>query len=412
MRNRFLVYLVANLILFLIVATPWTYKAQEKEAGKIEKIDCEKPSWRKTKDSKEEPLTKKDEGRTLYVDEGVRCVGKGAVQLLDHGQPVSVDDAKGWYNLPETNAGDESGTGGRRGEELTWMTGTYRLNKAESDTSASQMQFLKKSIGRQIWQYENGDRNLSDSTPLYLAFKPENQKLTFSSSETPPLSFSTDGQMRTSSLKSGDSLQLQATAAKDHLDITWILNDVVTVLVNVRPIENGEKLIFNWIIRRKDNPTPQQFKTVYERASSEAYLDIYKYKQGSEETAAAATGGGDEMIVAELLEPLSLKAPNPASVKLRIIEPESFRSIIGIEVKTQVVQTVQGPVVALQFHAVRAMDSRVEPLTVALGRVVTANGEVLVERSAIRQQIGDPTTVVFPGIFEFPAGTRFILRRL
>jgi hypothetical protein len=412
MRNRFLVYLVANfLLLFFILWTSSTNNAQNQEAGKIEKIDC-KAYWRKTEKSKEEALTKKDEGRTLYVDEGVRCAGKGALHLLVYGQPVNVDASKDWYNLPENNAGNDTGTGGRRGEELTWMTGTYRLNQAESDTSASQMQFLKKSIGREIWQYENGDRSPSDSTPLYLAFKPENQKLTFWSSETPPLSFSTDGQMRTSSLKSGDSLQLQATAAKDHLDITWILNDVVTVLVNVRPIENGKKLILNWIIRRKDNPTPQQFKTIYERASSEAYLDIYKYRQGSGETAAAATGGGDEMIVAELLEPLSLKAPNPASVRLRIIEPESLKSIIGVEVKTQAVQTARGPVVALQFHAIRAIDSRVEPLTVALGRVVTASGEVLVERSAIRQQIGDPTTVVFSGIFEFPAGARFILRRL
>jgi hypothetical protein len=407
MRNRFLVYLVVNLILFLIVATPWTYKAQEKEAGKIEKIDCEKPYWRKTATSKEDPLTKKDEGRTLYVDEGVRCVGKGAVQLLDHGQPISVDDAKGWYNLPETNAGDESGTGGRRGEEeLTWMKGTYRLNKAESDTSVPEIQFFKQSI-KPLWQ----DEGLSNSAPVYFAFKPENKKLTFSSSDTPPVTFSTDGQMRTASLNSGDVMRLQATPAKNQLDITWMLNDV-TVLVNVRPQENGQRLILNWTVHTKSNPTPQKFKTIYEREYSEAYFDIYKPRRSdSKETAAAVPGGRDEMIVVEILEPISLKPANPTSVKVRIIKPDTFYPIIGIEVKTQPLQTAQGLVVALQFYGKQAYE-RVEPLTVALERVVTADGAVLVKGSAIQQQVGNPTTVVLPGNFELPAGARFILRRL
>jgi hypothetical protein len=168
----------------------------------------------------------------------------------------------------------------------------------------------------------------------------------------------------------------------------------------------------NWTVHTKSNPTPQKFKTIYEREYSEAYFDIYKPRRSdSKETAAAVPGGRDEMIVVEILEPISLKPANPTSVKVRIIKPDTFYPIIGIEVKTQPLQTAQGLVVALQFYGKQAYE-RVEPLTVALERVVTADGAVLVKGSAIQQQVGNPTTVVLPGNFELPAGARFILRRL
>lgn len=295
------------------------------------------------------------------------------------------------------------------------MTGTYRLNEAESDSPALQMQFFRQSINREVWQYSR--RDPSDVTPRYFAFKLEDQKLTFASSETPPLTFSTDGQMRTSSLNGGNFLRLQASAAKDQLDITWILNDVVTALIKVRPIENGKKLIFNWIIRRKDHPTPQQFKAVYDRQSSEAHLDVQQWPAATT-SAGTATGTktsgrmDDEIMVAELLEPISVKAGNPTTVTLRIIEPERLRSIIAVEVKTQAEQIAPGSALMLRFNGARVADGRVEPFAVTLERVVSANGDVLADNSDIRRQANDPSTVVLSRGFDIPAGSRFILRKL
>lgn len=413
MRNRFLVFLVANfLLLVFILWTLSTIDAQNQEAGKIQKIDCE-AYWRKTATSKEESLTKKDEGRPLYVDEGVRCAGKGVLQLLVYGDLVSVDSTKDWYNLPENNAGNENGTGGRRNEELAWMTGTYRLNEAESDFSRSETQFFRQSM-RPLWQYQYGSRSLSDATPLYFSFQPEKQRLTFASSETPPLTFSTDGRMITSFLNDHNFQRVQATAAKDHLNITWTLNDVVTALVNVRPLENGKKLIFNWIIRRKDKSDPQEFKVIYDRQSSVADMNLYRPRDIT-----PAANAGDppsnavgDVIVAELLEPISMKPGSPTIVALRIILPEGSKSIIGLEVKTQALQTVPGPVLVLQFRGIREPDGRVESFAAILQGVITANGEVLARKSDFQQPANDPATVVFSRVFEFPAGARFILRKL
>lgn len=115
MRNKFLVYSVANLLLFLIVGTTSSKNTQNKEAGKIEKIGCE-AFWRKTEKSEEVRLKKSDEGRTLYVEEGVRCVKAGVLEILVYGQSVKVDASKGWYTLPENTEGEEDNTGGRHGE--------------------------------------------------------------------------------------------------------------------------------------------------------------------------------------------------------------------------------------------------------------------------------------------------------
>jgi hypothetical protein len=412
MRNRFLFYLVASLILFLVVATPWTNKAQEQEAGKIEKIDCAKAYWRKTEKSKEDPLTQKDEGKTLYVDEGVRCVGKGVVRLIVYGQSVKVDDAKGWYNLPENNAGDESGTGGRpHDEELTWMTGTYRLNEAESDVSASDTQFFRQAI-EPLWHGMYYRRSPSDVTPLYFAFKPEDQRLTFASSETPPLTFSTDGRMVTSSPNGRDFQRVQATAAKDNLNITWVLNDFVTALVNIRPVENGKKLIFKWIVRAKDSSKPQEFKLIYDRVSSVADLGLHRRQESPVASAGdKSSNAARDVIVAELLDPISMKPGSPTIVRLRVLALTGSQSIISLEVKTEGGQTVPGSPLVLQFRGIREADGRVERFVAILEGVVAANGDVLARKSDFRHQADDPTTIVFRRDFEFPAGARFLLRK-
>jgi hypothetical protein len=324
------------------------------------------------------------------------------LQLLVNGDLIPVDSTKGWYNLAEKNAGNENGTGGRRNdEELAWMTGTYRLNEAESDFSRSETQFFRQTM-KPLWQYQYGSRSPSEVTPFYFSFQPEKQRLTFATSETPPLTFSTDGRVITSTLN-GNDFRVQATAAKDHLKITWILNDVITALVNVRPIENGKKLIFNWMVRRKDDPNPQEFKVIYDRQSSVANLHLYRPDMTTSANPGKSTSSaGGDVIVAELLEPISMKLSSPTLVRLRITLPEGSVSMIGVDVKTQPLQTVPGSVLVLQFRGIR---------DVILQEVVTPDGRVLVRESDFEQPANDPTSVVFNRAFEFPAGTRFILRK-
>jgi hypothetical protein len=440
MTAMFLSLVIASVILPLMSPGP-TLNPQVKSdaAGEIVKIDCD-AWWKKTDQATEEQLDREhDKNRKLYALESVRCAGAGVLKILVYGSPVDVDAAMGWYPIPENTTGDGSDTGGRPGEEeLSWLTGTYRLNTSESDNAAQLTAKLMKSLkAEQRKKYESWIAEFEP--PRYLAISPNKQMVTFASSETSPLTFQADARVREGTLPSGSLLKLHAETGKRRLNITWNLDDVLTTKVEIQPGSKGEKLVITRTMNFAGHDAPVVMRAVYDRESAIADLGL-----GSRTTAGSTAGttagstagttagstagttagstagtasgntanpAEEGYLIAVLLGPLTAKTlPDSAEISLPVMKPElESAAIQGHVFKLRDKVQQDSFRLAFQLDGIRLGAGTVIPFKCRLERIVSSSGDVIVREQNLRLA-GDPVRFVLPVGVDLPAGTRFLFK--
>jgi hypothetical protein len=407
--SRAIVYLI---LFLLLLGSALSQETKPGAAGEILSIGCE-AYWKKSDKAKEDQLDpQRDKGRKLYPEESVRCVNTGVLKIVVYGRAVDVNQEMGWYPIPENTKGDESETGGRHGEEeLSWLTGTYRLNEVESDSAEKRLTAIMDSLRpEERMKY----RQFSAFAPAYLALEPNKQTITFASSQTRPSTLTIDGAIREIMLNDY-LLKTQATAANQRLNVTWKLDDQFTADLKVQPANQSGKLFFIWTFRGKGNSTPAVIKEVYDRNSGIANLNLIG--SGSPASPGEASGNPPrtglegEIVIAVLLTPITLtERPYPKNISLLIVEPRSveratLNGMISIETASREVSPF-----TFRFNSITLAGGATIPFEGTLAIIFSSDGTPIVRQGDLVREGSNNPRFEWRHARDIPAGSEFIFK--
>lgn len=165
------------------------------------------------------------------------------------------------------------GTGqGQYGSNL--LTGTYRLNSAQSDNAAQAADRATQSLGY-------GDRTrLRDQlvarleSPDQLAIELRGREVTLASSRAPQITFSADGVERVETTGNGSTIRARATLNGNQLIVSSTGDRANEFSVTFNPIDNGRRLSVSRRVYVQGLSQPVVVQSTYDKTSEVARFDI------------------------------------------------------------------------------------------------------------------------------------------
>ncbi|MEO8071940.1 MAG: hypothetical protein ABI686_01720 [Acidobacteriota bacterium] len=267
------------------------------------------------------------------------------------------------------------------------LTGTYRLNTAQSDN-------VGEVVGRAISSYygtgqqdriqKNLERRLT--SPDVLAIEKRDKQVTVGSSSSPQITFTADNVARTETTNNGRSIKVTANTYYDGVALNYEGDRINDFYVNFVPMNNGQLKVVRRVYLENRNETVT-VASVYDKTNDTA--QFYNLNNGN------TTGGvqndnfvvpNNTQLITRLTTAISTKASqNGDKFLMEVTSPSQYNGAIieGRVTKAERSGQVSGRAnVSLEFDTIRLRNGQtykfagiVDNVKLASGENVTVNNE-------------------------------------
>lgn len=259
------------------------------------------------------------------------------------------------------------------------LTGTYRLNTAQSDN-------VSEVVGRAISSYyrtgqqdriqKNLERRLT--SPDILAIEKRDKQVTVGSSDSPQITFTADNVARTETTNNGRTIKVTANTYYDGVALNYEGDRINDFYVNFIPLNNGQLKVVRRVYLENRNETVT-VASVYDKTNDTAQF----YNLGNNNTAGNQNGNfvvpNNTQLMAILRSTISTKATQDGDrFTMEVSSPSQYNGAIieGRIVKAERSGQVSGRAnVSLEFDSIRLRNGQTYKFAGIVDNVKLANGE-------------------------------------
>ena len=266
------------------------------------------------------------------------------------------------------------------------LTGTYRLNTAQSDN-------VSEVVGRAISSYyrtgqqdriqKNLERRLT--SPDMLAIEKRDKQVTVGSSSSPQITFTADNVARNETTNNGRTIKVTANTSYDGVALNYEGDRINDFYVNFIPMNNGQLKVVRRVYLENRNETVT-VASVYDKTNNTAQF----YNLGNDNTAGNQNDNfvvpNNTQLIARLTSAISTKASqNGDKFSMEVTSPSQYDGAIieGRITKAERSGQVSGRAnVSLEFDTIRLKNGQtyrfagiVDNVKLASGENVTVNNE-------------------------------------
>jgi hypothetical protein len=162
----------------------------------------------------------------------------------------------------------------------TGLTGTYRLNVAQSEDPRREAQLITNTLPAR------DRRRVYDAVvarlepPAEIAIERRGDNVTIASTRAPQINFVADGSERVENGTYGNTVRARAAFNGDQLTVSTTGNRDNDFAVTFDPVNNGRRLQVTRRITMTNVSQPIVVRSVYDRTADVARFDIYRGTQG------------------------------------------------------------------------------------------------------------------------------------
>jgi hypothetical protein len=165
---------------------------------------------------------------------------------------------------------------GRSRAALTNLTGTYQLNTSQSDNASTIADQVTRSLpGRDRPRLRNQILQRLDA-PEDLAIERRGRTITMVSNNADRVTFEANGQAQVEQLPNGRSMRTVASLNGDRLDINSSGDRALDYQLTFEPLNGGRSLRVTRRVSDVGLNQPVVSRSVYDRVSTDARLDMYR----------------------------------------------------------------------------------------------------------------------------------------
>jgi hypothetical protein len=268
----------------------------------------------------------------------------------------------------------------------TGLTGTYRLNVAQSEDPRREAQLATNTLPAR------DRRRIYDAVvarlepPAEIAIERRGDNVTIASTRAPQINFIADGSERVENGTYGNSVRARAAFNGDQLTVSTAGNRDNDFAVTFDPINNGRRLQVTRRITMLNVSQPIVVRSVYDRTADVARFDIYR--GGSTyptDTTGSNTGGyvitNGTTLIATLNNDLNTRSSREGDrFTMTVREPSQYA---GATIEGHISQVKRsGRVtgrseVTFNFDRIRMRDGRTSEFSGFVESVRTANGDTV-----------------------------------
>lgn len=300
----------------------------------------------------------------------------------------------------------------------TKLTGTYRLNIAQSDNVSNIVD--RSVVGYGANQQDRARRNLERrlSSPDMLAIEKRGKQVTIASSTSPQVSFDADGVARTETTDNGRTIKVTANTNYDGIALSYEGDQVNDFYVNFNQLSNGQLRVVRRVYLENKNDTVT-VASIYDKVNDTANLSLSNNQNTGLNNSGNNNGGNNNggsnnindfvianntPLTATLRTPISTKASqNGDRFQMEVTSPTQYNGAI-IEGRVATAERsgrVSGRAnISLEFDTIRLRNGQtyrfagiVNDVKLASGEKVTVNNE-----GAVRDNNQTTKTVTRTGI--------------
>ena len=155
------------------------------------------------------------------------------------------------------------------------LTGTYQLNTSQSDNPSTLADQVTRSLpGRDRPRLRNQVLQRLDA-PEEFAIDRRGQTITMASTNADRVTFEADGQAQVEQAANGRSIRTVANLVGDRLEINSTGDRALDYQITVEPFNNGRNLRVTRSVSHAGLSQPVVSRSVYDRVSIDARLDMY-----------------------------------------------------------------------------------------------------------------------------------------
>ena len=262
------------------------------------------------------------------------------------------------------------------------LTGTYRLNAAQSDNVPDAVEQAINHANYDASQHDRLHQNLERRliSPETLTLEKRGQQVTMSSANNLPVILAADGIKRIETSPNGRSVTTSITATSRDLTINYEGDRMNDYYVTFMPMSNGQMKVTRRVYLENQNSTVT-VSSVYDKTSQTARFDTVVYPVN--------TGGNvvngflipnNTTILATLDSPLSTKTANNGDrFSMTVTSPSQYN---GAVIEGNVIGEKSGVVsgranMSLSFNTIRLRDGRIYSFAGIVDQVRETNGNVV-----------------------------------
>ncbi|MGI9107112.1 MAG: YMGG-like glycine zipper-containing protein [Pyrinomonadaceae bacterium] len=179
----------------------------------------------------------------------------------------------------------------------TGLTGTYRLNVAQSEDPRREAQLATNSLPARDRRRTYDEVVARLEPPMELAIERRGNNITIASTRAPQIDFIADGSERAERSTDGDTVRARAAFTGDQLTVSSTGDRDSDFTVTFDPINNGRRLQVTRRITMMNVNAPIIVRSVYDRTADVARFDVYR--GGSSQTYPSDTVGrrNDDFVI-------------------------------------------------------------------------------------------------------------------
>jgi type IV secretion system protein VirB10 len=268
----------------------------------------------------------------------------------------------------------------------TGLTGTYRLNTAQSEDPRREAQLATNTLPAR------DRRRVYDAVvarlepPAEIAIERRGDNITIASTRAPQINFIADGSERVENGSYGGSVRARAAFNGDQLTVSTTGNRDSDFAVTFDPINNGRRLQVTRRITMTNVSQPIVVRSVYDRTADVARFDIYQGGQSYPTNNTGSSSGGyvisnGTTVIATLNNDLNTRNSREGDrFTMTVREPSQYA---GATIEGHLSQVKRsGRVtgrseVTFNFDRIRMRDGRTSDFSGFIESVRTANGETV-----------------------------------
>jgi len=267
----------------------------------------------------------------------------------------------------------------------TGLTGTYRLNVAQSEDPRREAQLATNSLPARDRRRTYDTLMMRLESPAELAIERRGDNVTIASTRAPQINFIADGSERVERGANGNSIRARAAFNGDQLTVssTGDLNNDFAVTFD--PLNNGRRLQVTRRITLPNVNAPIVVRSIYDRTADTARFDVYR--GGSTYPTTGTVGGSTDgyiitngtTLIATLNNDLNTRNSREGDrFTMTVREPSQYS---GATIEGHVSQVNRSGRVTgrseltFNFDRIRMRDGRTYSFSGFVENVRTSNGE-------------------------------------
>ena len=267
----------------------------------------------------------------------------------------------------------------------TGLTGTYRLNVAQSEDPRRQAQLATNTLPARDRRRAYDAVVARIEPPTELAIERRGDSVTIASTRAPQINFIADGSERVERSADGDTVRARAAFNGDQLVVSSTGDRDSDFNVTFDPINNGRRLQVTRRITMGDMREPIIVRSVYDRTADVARFDIFR---GGDTTPPSSTVGVNRddytiangtTVIATLNTDLNTRNSREGDrFTMTVREPSQYS---GATIEGHISQVNRSGRVSgrselsFNFDRIRTRDGRTSNFSGLVESVRTANGE-------------------------------------